>query len=333
MTSVNQRGHGTLARESGVAAYLTKPVRQSQLFESLALVMSNPGGDALSGCGTGAPEVVTRHTIDERERRTHLRILIAEDHVVNQQLAKLQVEKLGYRADVVANGLEAIEALRLVPYSLILMDCQMPEMDGFEATTKIRQLKNDLRTQQLPIIAMTANAMKGDREKCIAVGMDDFVSKPVKQEELAAVLRRWTNKKDTTLAASPVKNKINIQMTAHDCSEITQRLNELGTEFGTEIINRLLDTFLLDTESRLVKLRLLLENKDASGIAREGHALKGSCGNLGATRLAKLCAQLEQHGREHSLGEAQVVVKELAEALRLIQPALNQRFAKTELTV
>jgi two-component system sensor histidine kinase/response regulator len=189
LTSLGQRGDSTRSREVGVAAYLTKPVRQSQLFNCLAGAVNQPTIGAERPAAAGAkPALITRHTLRETRRVSHKLILLAEDNMVNQKVAVRQLQKLGYRADAVANGREALEALERIPYDLVLMDCQMPEMDGYEATAEIRRREGT--TKHTPIVAMTANALQGDRDKCIAAGMDDYVSKPVKPEELAEVLAR-----------------------------------------------------------------------------------------------------------------------------------------------
>jgi CheY-like chemotaxis protein len=120
-----------------------------------------------------------------------IRILLAEDNSFNLKVAQGILGKLGYKADVAANGLEAVQALELIDYDIVLMDCMMPEMDGFEATSKIRNPESKVLNHKVPIIAMTANAMTGDRERCVKAGMDDYLSKPVRKDELAAVLEKW----------------------------------------------------------------------------------------------------------------------------------------------
>ncbi|MBC8120744.1 MAG: response regulator [Gemmatimonadaceae bacterium] len=178
LTSFSQRAHNQIARDVEIAAYLTKPlVRQSQLFDCLSTVM------AISTVAPRPlPPVVHLHG-------TSMRLLVAEDNVVNQTVALRQLTKLGHRADLVANGLEVLEALSRVRYALVLMDCQMPEMDGFTATAEIRAREG--AEYHTPIIALTANAMRGDRERCLAAGMDDYLCKPVRPEELARILQRW----------------------------------------------------------------------------------------------------------------------------------------------
>jgi len=189
LTSFGQRGDDVAARDIGVAAYLTKPVRQSQLYDCLATVVGQPSASA----GPDAPcELPAARPTGAARKMSNKLILLAEDNIVNQKVAARQLQKLGYRADLVANGLEALEALGRIAYDLVLMDCQMPEMDGYEATAEIRRREGD--SKRTPIVAMTANALEGDREKCLAAGMDDYVSKPVKPEELAAVLGRWLPK-------------------------------------------------------------------------------------------------------------------------------------------
>jgi PAS domain S-box-containing protein len=188
LTSYGQRGDSSKSSEMGVAAYLTKPVRQSQLFNCLAGAVNHASCVKEQPAAAAAtPDLITLPAPAERRGMFPKLILLAEDNIVNQKVAVRQLQKLGYRADAVANGREALEALERIPYDLVLMDCQMPDMDGYEATAEIRRREG--LAKHTPIVAMTAHALQGDREKCIAAGMDDYVSKPVKPDELAEVLR------------------------------------------------------------------------------------------------------------------------------------------------
>jgi len=182
--SLGQRGDAKRMQEIGFAAYLTKPVRHSEILDCLSAVMA--------GTILAAPEqpLVTRHTIREM-RRDVVRILVAEDNITNQQVALGILKKLGLRADAVANGAEAVKALETLPYDLVLMDVQMPEMNGFEATRQIRNPQSAVRNHRIPVIAMTAGAMQGDREKCLEAGMNDYVSKPIFPQALAEALDKW----------------------------------------------------------------------------------------------------------------------------------------------
>ena len=205
LTSAGQRGDGQRAREAGLDGYLTKPVRQTHLWGCLTTIMGRVSPQSMS-----AP-LATRHTVEEEHVRNRPPILVVEDNPVNQKLAVRLLEKMGYRADVAANGLEAVAATGRIPYAAVLMDCQMPEMDGFEATRIIREREESQSKEtddptldetfgdqvpRIPIIAMTANAMQGDQERCLAAGMDDYISKPIKPELLRTTLQRWALKQE-----------------------------------------------------------------------------------------------------------------------------------------
>ena len=195
ITSVANRGDVALLEQIGFAGYLAKPVRQAQLYEAIELVLASnaapdsgkPLGDAPRHQAQGSAPL---HAFAEAAERS-VRILLAEDNVINQKVAQGLLHKLGCKADVVANGMEAVRALELINYDLVLMDCQMPEMDGFEATVVIRDPDSLVLNHAVPIIAMTANAMKGDRERCLEVGMNDYLAKPVKKSELNEILKPW----------------------------------------------------------------------------------------------------------------------------------------------
>jgi signal transduction histidine kinase len=188
LTAPGQRGDAARYAAMGFAAYLTRPVRQATLGECLRMILyREEATDAVS-----PRPLVTRHTITEYHNQQRVRILLAEDNVVNQKLAQKMLEKLGCRVDVVASGAEALAAVQQMPYDLVFMDCQMPEMDGYAATAAIRRRQGG--QGRFPIIAMTAHAMQGDREKCLAAGMDDYISKPISTAALKKVLETWLGK-------------------------------------------------------------------------------------------------------------------------------------------
>jgi len=183
LTAWGQRGDASKAKNAGFDAYLTKPIKGSQLLNCLAMAF---GKTPIATADGNKHKLITRHTIAEARKR--VRILVAEDNVVNQKFALNYLHKAGFRADAVANGQEAVKALQTIPYNLVLMDVQMPEMDGYEATRAIRNPDAGTLKHNIPIIALTANAMEGDRQRCIEAGMDDYIAKPIRQHELLAII-------------------------------------------------------------------------------------------------------------------------------------------------
>ncbi len=186
MTSLGQKGDAQTLKEMGFDAYFTKPVRQSDLFDSLAAILAGQPK-------TEKKKLITHHSLKEMRRR-HTRVLVAEDNITNQKVALEILKKLGFSADAVANGAEVLTSLSSIPYDLVLMDVQMPVMDGYKATQEIRKKNATMPNNEIPIIAMTAHAMPEDREKCLAAGMNDYIAKPVKPQELAEKIEKWLAK-------------------------------------------------------------------------------------------------------------------------------------------
>src|SRR4028118_1740851 len=273
LTSSGFRGEAREAEDTGIDAYLTKPVKQSQLFDAIAMVMGAPAEKALAPEGKER-KLVTRHGLQEAKDRSRIRILVAEDNQINQKVAVRMLEKLGYRADVAANGLEALEALSRIPYAAILMDVQMPEMDGYEATAEIRRREKG-EARSTPIIAMTANAMQGDREKALEAGMDDYVPKPVKPDELEAALERWIpqEKESASISVAEVEGS---SVTPEDTEDPLDRaardnLLEMG---GSELLSELAEMFSGETSSALPALREAATASDTQSVERVAHTLK-----------------------------------------------------------
>ena len=215
-----------------------------------------------------------------------VRILVAEDHDTNRRLAALMLEKLGCRADMAADGEEAVAAWEQFGYDVILMDCQMPELDGFGATREIRRreaLRPVPRRHPTRIIALTANALAGDRELCLAAGMDAYLSKPVRMPELAAALRAA----QASRSGEPAALRRSIQ-------ELERKVGELAREFGPAAALELVDSFLADTPPRLDELTRLAAEEDRATLARSAHSLAGSCGIFGLEAMRKLALELEQ---------------------------------------
>ncbi len=199
LTSGWKRREARAWEELGLAGHLTKPVKPAQLLNCITLVLGR------HVAAPAAPATVTEATLEHAEERARLRILLVEDNQVNQKVAAAVLRRVGYRCDVVSDGSQAVERLGRQRYDIVLMDCQMPEMDGYEATRRIREIESGRPGEaRLPIIAMTANALTGDRERCLAAGMDDYVTKPVKPEALYELLRRWgPMQPDTATSGGP----------------------------------------------------------------------------------------------------------------------------------
>ncbi len=283
------------------AAVLAKPVKQSQLFDTLVSLLSSGGGGAVA---SQPQESVA--TLGERHP---LRILLAEDNTVNQQIALLVLESMGYRADVAANGLEAVQAVANLPYDVVLMDVQMPEMDGLEATRRIRARPP---TNGSPhIIAMTANAMQGDREACLAAGMNNYLAKPIRPEELAAAL-----------AKAPLHDGGREAPVTLDAAAL-DRLHSIAP--SAEMFDRLVASFLENGSSLLVKLAEAAGSGDVEVLLRASHTLKSNAASFGATDLAELCGALEAQARSGVTDGATEQTKLIASAFNGARAALNTR--------
>ena len=285
LTSMGVVHDAETLKAAGVEACLVKPAKQSRLYDCLAGMI----------CGESAEpgaETVEKSTTTPGARKA--RVLLAEDNPVNQMVALGQLAKLGYDADAVANGAEVLKALEKKSYDIILMDCQMPEMDGYEATRRIRAKGRDGGFVQPRIIAMTANAMKGDSGKCIEAGMDDYISKPVKLEAFAAVLARGLpgGGEDVALQPDPVKSAGAGGSAL--CAETLKNLRELGA--GGSFFSDLLEAFEMDAAANMGALKQACKNEDAKELREKAHALKGASRNVGAIQLADICQGLESAG-------------------------------------
>ena len=298
LTSSGVRGSAESARQAGLSAYLTKPVRQTQLYDCLTSVMTE-------AAETG--RIITRHTITEDRSRQRPRLLVADDNPVNQKVAVAMLARIGYRTDAVSNGAEAVEAHSLMRYGAILMDCQMPEMDGFEATTEIRRREGS--SSHVPIIALTAAAMKADRERCLEVGMDDYIAKPARLEHLAAVLARWVDQTpaESPPEAAPIPEETS-ELDVLDGPQIDELRDVMGGDEPDPYVG-LADLFLEQLDLGLATLRRTAERGDAASLAREAHGLKGAAGNVGAPALRALFLEIEGIGKAGKIPGREVLAQ------------------------
>ena len=317
LTANGNRGDSKRMREAGFAAYLTKPITMSQLYDCLAMSLSRSDPDSSENVSS----IVTRHTIAETEKRK-LRILIAEDNIVNQKVAMQILDRLGYRADAVANGREVLSALEKVPYDLILMDIQMPEMDGPETTAVIRE-KEKQTGSHIPIIALTAHAMNGDREKYLGMRMDDYLSKPINPVALEEALIHWIHPGYTKRLEKPPVQKAK-GMEAFDKQGALDRLNGVET-----FLEEILDIFLLDAPRQIKEMRKACQERDTKELKRLAHSFKGAAMNVGATLLQNDAIALE--ATEQGSQKESELIDQLESDLQEFQKLIHQEgFLKKE---
>ncbi|OLD58400.1 MAG: hypothetical protein AUF60_09930 [Gemmatimonadetes bacterium 13_1_20CM_69_28] len=281
LTSAGQRGDGERCREMGIQAYLTKPIARADLIEAVRTVLAEapPAG--------AAPALITRHSI--AESRHTLRVLLAEDNVVNQQVATAMLVKRGHQVDVVGNGREAVDAVGARDYDLVLMDIQMPEMDGFAATAAIRALP---RGRTIPIIALTAHALSGERERCLERGMTGYLAKPFKAHDLFAVIEGRTAATTDTVTTPPPPV---------DLAAFRSTMREAGAE---EAVDGILATFAATLPQRLEALAEATRGSEADAIQRAAHAFKSAAATIGARRLAQLLEEMETSARSGDVARA-----------------------------
>jgi PAS domain S-box-containing protein len=280
---------------AGVERTLIKPIKRALLGDTLATLLGAPGTAARldqQSTPRGAPRA-----------KAIRRVLVAEDNAVNQRVAVRQLQKLGYTADVVGNGLEALDALERTPYDLILMDCQMPEMDGYRATAEIR--RREVAGRRTPIVAMTANALEGDRERCLAAGMDDYIPKPVREAELASALLRWLPDEDVPIDPSAIKG-----------------LREID-DGRDDLLREVIGLFAGETPPRVAAIVAAAQTGDTEALWRAAHALRSGAANLGAVHVVRLCDTIERRSRSgHMEGVAELVVE--------LQPAAEEALRALE---
>ncbi len=314
LASGGQRGDAARCRELGVAAYLTKPIRQSELQEAILSVLGRRSRETVpSG-------LVTCHLLREGQRV--LRVLLAEDNAVDQQLASPLLEKRGHKVVVAGNGREALAALEKQPFDLVLMDVQMPEMDGFEATAAIRE-KEKATADRLPIIAMTAHAMKGDPERCLAAGMDGYVSKPIQAKTLFEVMEGLTATYSKGDTAAP----------AAQAGEILDPDEALAQVDGdAQLLAEMALLFLRDCPKLLADMQDAMARRDAKALERCAHTLKGSVSNFAAKQATEATLKLEQLARQGELTQSEPAFAALQEAFERLRPrleTLGKQFTKS----
>ena len=345
LTSTNQRNEIQRALKIGFAGYLVKPVKPSRLLDTIMTILGRhleQEGSEFSSQNSAARIQQSRVKSQELKVKNYennrnydspglnfpkLRILLAEDNLVNQKVALKQLQSLGYSADVVGNGKEALQLLEKIPYDLILMDCQMPVLDGLETTKEIHRWQESsfVNGRRPVVIAMTANAMKEDQQMCLDAGMDDYLSKPVIKEKLAAALERWGGAIFREKETDALEQTVSI--TDADSSDLPidwKRLHQLS-ENNPEFELELLQIFVEDIQPHLEVIKIAIAEHDYEQLALETHQIKGSSANIGATTMHLAAEKLEQLARNQERRGTTNLISELEEFVKRIQEFLNSK--------
>ncbi|MBN2718883.1 MAG: response regulator [Deltaproteobacteria bacterium] len=299
MTRLGTRGDAERLRKEGFAAYLTKPIRVSELYDSVAAVLQTGVYDSKH------PQLITKHLIREK-RRGQIRILLAEDNPTNRIVAQAILGKLGQNCDVAINGVEAVHQLKVCQYDLVFMDVQMPEMNGLDATAAVRNFKPGHFNRNVPIVAMTANAMKGDREECLASGMDDYVSKPVTPAALEEMLNRLmprleasVQKRMSVLPSEdgelPLYSELDSSESSGDIFNEDEFLHRLLGD--REIAKQIVKGFIVEGSRQLSELESAVTTSDFESAVKQAHTLKGAAANVGAELLRRKAFDAEMAGK------------------------------------
>ncbi len=294
---------------------LTKPINSTELFECLQSVFDSKHHK---------PKFITAPNPAMRAlAHNKYRILLAEDNMTNRQVAVKILDKAGYTTDVVGNGLEVIESYKKFPYDLILMDCQMPDMDGYTATGEIRKLNS-----KVPIIAITAHGLKGDREKCIQAGMDDYISKPINIKELVDIVDKWLEGKESSSTVETVeklKQKPEKKPVKQDTEAPLIDMERLHQIFGDDpaIIKEFFNAFIISTEEVLTELEPAVQNKDAQLTKDLFHRLKGSSSNAGMMQLYNLCIKAEEKALKSKWADVESLQTKIIDAVEQLKAHID----------
>jgi len=300
-------------KKLGCAAYLIKPVKKSQLCDCLRIVTGKSASVEKDTTG----QIVTQYSISE-DHKQRVRILLAEDNVVNQKIALSILEKqFGCHTDIATNGKEAIDLLEKFDYDLVFMDCQMPEMDGYEAASTIRDQNSAVRNHNIPIIAMTANAMKGDREKCLEAGMDDYITKPINIKEYADAIDR--NLSNFTSVNANHKGR---QMESNIVFDRDEALRIVDGE--EEIFTEVVEIFIKDIPKQLSGMKKAIDNRNSKDLEKSAHQLIGAIANFGEEAAVETSFKLEMMGRECRLDRAEEAYDTLVKEVECLVKALKK---------
>jgi CheY-like chemotaxis protein/HPt (histidine-containing phosphotransfer) domain-containing protein len=335
LTSMGVRADHPEVEKIAFASCMTKPIKSAQLYEVLVRVIS--GGNSVAN-----KTPATSKLDPSLSSRLPLRVLLCDDNAINQKVASRLLLQMGYQTTLAANGLEALAALDKTPYDLVFMDVMMPEMGGLEATQEIRlrqQQRKNFPNYKSPIIivAMTASAMQGDREKCLAAGMDDYLSKPVRPEDIRGILERWGAKAAaeevvqviggvTEPQASPFED-LDVPRTADDEPPVDmERLLDF-TDGNAENLRELATLYIEQTSGQVVQLAAAVEASNAVEVRRIAHSCAGASATCGMRRLVPLLRELEKQGHEAKLSGSAQICREVSREFQVVRQFLESYLA------
>jgi CheY-like chemotaxis protein/HPt (histidine-containing phosphotransfer) domain-containing protein len=328
LTQLGSRGDARKFRDVGFAAYAAKPIRTEELRSVLSMAMGRPAAGE-----NGPRAIVTRHAArDARERPgdgPNPRILLVEDNEINGHVALGLLDRLGLTAKTAANGREALQALAAEPFDLVLMDIHMPEMDGLEATRRIRDPHSPAKNPKAPIIAMTAHAVRGDREACLAAGMNDYLTKPVDPESFRAALAQWLPLPEPPPALEAPRNSPEAPAPPDETKEepdavVWNRYAMLDRLMGNEVMEeRLRKMYLREMPDRMIELASALKSGDGAAATDLAHSLKGASAQMGAERVEALARAVEAAAANQDLSGASAKMEELAKAFSAVRRAMS----------
>ncbi len=316
LTPLGRRGDGRNCKDIGIQGYLTKPISQSNLRKAIETVL-NLSSD---GKKETLSQLVTKHTIAEVNRK-EVQILLVEDYQTNQEIVVMHLHQAGYQVDFVENGLQAVEAYKRKQYDIILMDIQMPVMDGYTATKTIRDLEQKINKtsdkkrstvlERVPIIAMTAHAAKEDKERCHKVGMDDYMSKPLRKKELLEMLDKWVIEKLRSMDKTDQGLLKEIIIENEDPMDFELAVEEFGRDKG--FLMKVVDGFLENVTVQIGAIQQSIENGDTEALRKEAHKIRGGAVNLTAMPLSVVAEKLEKHAKSGKMEGAGQVFAEFEE--------------------
>jgi PAS domain S-box-containing protein len=322
LTPAGWHSNGKRMKSDEIDAYITKPVYESRLLETLSAVLMEE-----------KDEQITRHPLPERFTdesigmiiKDSIRVLLVEDNLVNQKVATRMLEKLNCRVYIANNGKEAVLMAGTSFYDIIFMDCQMPEMDGYEATSEIR--REESASEHIPIVAMTAHVMQGAKERCLEAGMDDYISKPIQRKKLGRILQKYLSEKITLdFVPEPVGIPEPIESKQIEPPVNLSHIKEI-VEDDPETLNELINIYLDDTAHHMAAIESAVLKKDAELIKKEAHSMKGASANIGADRMKKYCASLEKIGASGDIEPAAGILDDLKSEFKQVK-----KYLKSELT-